>query len=117
MHGYITRKEQDFLDKTETWKVSHIQELKKLKQKHSQVTTQLQETIATLDVRDGSELKHWSQTCVFQLKLGDEQALLCEVKRQQLKFLDDQQKVYADDLSRLVCMATSVCNNNNMNKI
>lgn len=36
----------------------------------------------------------------LQMKLGDEQAFLYEIKRQQLRVLDEQQKVYAEDLSR-----------------
>ena len=36
----------------------------------------------------------------LQSRLGDEQAVLYELKRQQLKSLDEQQKIYADDLSR-----------------
>ncbi len=39
------------------------------------------------------------------MRLGDEQALLYELKRQQLQSLDEQQKVYADDLSRLGTIA------------
>lgn len=49
----------------------------------------------------------WHTPIVFQMRLGDEQALLYELKRQQLKCLDEQQKVYADDLSRLECSKTS----------
>jgi hypothetical protein len=37
---------------------------------------------------------------LLQLTMADEQAALCEVKRQQLRVLDEQQKVYAADLSR-----------------
>lgn len=37
---------------------------------------------------------------LLQIKMADEHSTLNEVKRQQLKVLDDQQKVYADDLSK-----------------
>lgn len=36
------------------------------------------------------------------MRMSGEQAMLCEVKKQQLKVLDDQQRVYADDLSKSV---------------
>lgn len=44
------------------------------------------------------------------MRLADEQMTLCEVKKQQLKVLDDQQKVYADDLTKSVIASYSLCN-------
>lgn len=53
-----------------------------------------------------TKIINWKIKSVFytnlfsQARLTDEQAVLCEVKKQQLKVLDDQQKVYADDLTK-----------------
>lgn len=44
-----------------------------------------------------------------QARLTDEQAVLCEVKKQQLKVLDDQQKVYADDLTKSASKIAILC--------
>ena len=79
---------------------SQVQELKKLKQKHSQITSKLQETISSLEVMSCNiKWCEWIKNAL-QMKLGDEQAFLYEIKRQQLRVLDEQQKVYAEDLSR-----------------
>lgn len=43
------------------------------------------------------------------MRVADEQGLLCEVKKQQLKVLDDQQKLYADDLSKSVQLYIIAC--------